>query len=98
LDEDSPIGLFGGLRKDALIVQVSKKEQQTVLWVVNGSVENALVTKGVRSRVYRMADLNLGCYVQKRDSATEEAALWYEGNTLRIHVAFKKGRLCLFSF
>ncbi|OQS04320.1 Crinkler (CRN) family protein [Thraustotheca clavata] len=56
----------------------------SVFWVVNGSVENALDVKGVRSRLYRLADLNLGYY-----DPNHPDAFVYEGNKLMLHILFE---------
>ncbi|KAJ3360729.1 hypothetical protein HDU91_004390, partial [Kappamyces sp. JEL0680] len=53
------------------------------VWLVTGSVKNALTTKGVRSRLYRMADLNLGYY-----DLSHPQALYYQDKTLLVHVLF----------
>jgi hypothetical protein len=91
LGEDSPIESFGGSKKDALIVQVPKKEQQGGLWLVRGSIANALSTKGVRCRLYRLAGSYLGYYDPARRTGEKDGALWYEDTTLCIHILFKEG-------
>jgi hypothetical protein len=92
LEEDAPIASFGGLKKDALIVQVPRKEQQSGLWLVRGSIVNALNTKGVRCRLYRLADSNLGYYDPSLRSDGKDSAIWYEDTTLQIHILFKTGK------
>nr|AOW41675.1 putative CRN13-like protein [Lagenidium giganteum] len=89
LEEDSPIGSFGGSKKDALTVQVPKKEQRSVLWLVRGSIVNALSTKGVRCRLYRLAGTYLGYYDPARRTGDKDSALWYEDKTLCIHILFE---------
>nr|AAY43407.1 CRN-like CRN13 [Phytophthora infestans] len=63
--------------------------QQTGLWLVRGSVANALSTKGVRCRLYRLAGTYLGYYDPTRRTGDKNTALWYEDNTLCINVLFK---------
>lgn len=89
LEEDSLIGTDGGSKKDALIVVVPKKKQQRGLWLVNGTVGNARSAKGVRCRLYQLADSNLGYYDPSIRSDGKDSAIWYEDTTLRIHVIFE---------
>jgi hypothetical protein len=93
-----------GLGEDeanALVVVVpDKKDQdlpQTKFWVVDGSVENALTTRGVRCRLYQIADI--GHYDPNFQSAgSKKKAFWYDQDgKLLIHVIFKQGEFS-FSF
>nr|AOW41674.1 CRN13 [Lagenidium giganteum] len=63
--------------------------EQTSLWLVRGSIANALSTKGVRCRLYRLAGTYLGYYDPARRTGDKNIALWYEDKTLCIHVLFK---------
>ena len=65
--------------------------QQSELWLVRGSVANALSTKGVRCRLYRLAGTYLGYYDPARRTGDKDSALWYEDKTLCIHILFKTG-------
>jgi len=74
-----------------VLVVVPQQEQvqvQPSLWLVSGSVENALNTKGVRSRLYRLAGSYLGCYDPEHRIGDQIQALWYDGTALRVHVLF----------
>ena len=53
---------------------------------MEGSVENALSTKGVRCRLYRHADSGIGYYDPDHPNA-----FWYDGTTLMVHVLFTLG-------
>jgi hypothetical protein len=64
-------------------------EKQSGLWLVRGSIANALRTKGVRCRLYRLAGLYLGYYDPARRTGDKDSALWYEDKTLCIHVLFE---------
>ncbi len=59
-----------------------------VFWVVNGYVENALDVKGVRSRLYRLAHLNLAYY-----DPNHADAFAYDHKKLMVHILFKSGKL-----
>ncbi|TMW68973.1 hypothetical protein Poli38472_001129 [Pythium oligandrum] len=63
--------------------------QQTGLWLVRGSIANALSTKGIRAKLYRLAGMFLGYYDPARYTGDSHSALWYEDKTLCIHVLFK---------
>ncbi|RLN88276.1 hypothetical protein BBJ28_00023164 [Nothophytophthora sp. Chile5] len=63
--------------------------QQSGLWQVRGSIENALSTRGVRCRLYRLAGAYLGYYDPARRIGDADSAFWYEDKTLCIHVLFK---------
>ncbi|ETK88187.1 hypothetical protein F441_03349, partial [Phytophthora nicotianae CJ01A1] len=65
--------------------------QQTGLWLVRGSIANALSIKGVRCRLYRLAGTYLGYYDPARRTGDKNVALWYEDKTLCIHILFKTG-------
>ncbi|KAF0713451.1 Aste57867_4323 [Aphanomyces stellatus] len=56
----------------------------SVFWVVVGSVENALEVKGVRSRLYLLADANHGYY-----DPIDLKAFDYDDKILKVHVLFK---------
>ncbi|EGZ11280.1 hypothetical protein PHYSODRAFT_338002 [Phytophthora sojae] len=45
-----------------LVVVPEQEHAQTGLWLVTGSVENALITKGIRCKLYWMATLRIGYY------------------------------------
>jgi hypothetical protein len=62
--------------KVTLIVQVPTKEQQSGLWLVRGSIVNALSTKGVRCRLYRLAGSYLGYYDPARRTGDKDSALF----------------------
>jgi hypothetical protein len=95
LEEDEQIGDRGARKANALVVVVpDKKDQdlpQTKFWVVDGSVENALTTRGVRGRLYRLADVNLGYYDPNTISSDNKIqAFWYIGARLMFHVIFEQ--------
>ena len=54
------------------------------LFLVIASISNALSTKGVRARLYRLADNYLGYYDPQKPNA-----LYYQGTTLNVHVVFE---------
>jgi hypothetical protein len=65
---------------------------RAVFWLVTGSVENALHIKGIRSRLYRIADARLGYYDPANVlSDNKVQAFWYTDNDLQIRVLFKEG-------
>nr|WNO07181.1 CRN effector protein [Phytophthora cinnamomi] len=72
-----------------LVVVPEQEHAQTGLWLVTGSVDNALNTKGIRCRLYRLAGSYLGYYDPARRAEDKDNALWYEGKTLRIHSLFE---------
>ncbi|KAI8905478.1 hypothetical protein EDD86DRAFT_65890 [Gorgonomyces haynaldii] len=73
------------------VVESSKKARvDTGLWLVTGSVADALHTKGVRSRVYRLADLGIGYY-----DPSHPQAIYYEDKTLMVHILFKSEETAL---
>lgn len=78
---------------DAQDKLIEVKQTVSVLWLVNGSVENAREEKGVCALVYRLADTNHGFYGQNRNSLKQEKMLWYKGRKLQIRIAFKKSML-----
>ncbi|KAL3658578.1 hypothetical protein V7S43_016462 [Phytophthora oleae] len=64
---------------------------RAVFWLVTGSVENALHTRGVRGRLYQIADAELGYYDPTNVLSDNKArAFWYTNNDLQINVLFKK--------
>lgn len=76
-------------------VHVLVKSPPPLGWLVSGSVQNALHTKGVRFRLYRLAASYLGHYDPDHVVDEHVQAFWYEDTTLRVHVLFKEG-LCTF--
>ncbi|KAL3658061.1 hypothetical protein V7S43_016905 [Phytophthora oleae] len=69
----------------------SVEPMMRVFWLVTGSVENALDTRGVRSRLYRMAEAELGYYDPANVLPDNKVqAFWYTNNDLQIHVLFKE--------
>ncbi|KAG2765731.1 hypothetical protein Pcac1_g22810 [Phytophthora cactorum] len=74
-----------------LVVAPEQAQPQERLSLVSGSIENALNTKGIRCRVYRLAASYLGYYDPDLRAGESDKALWYDGATLRIHVLFKEG-------
>ncbi|KAG2945039.1 hypothetical protein PC129_g6332 [Phytophthora cactorum] len=62
LDPAQEIGdLFGDVPTNMTVVKVPRQEAlQAGLWLVSGSIDNALDTKGIRFRVYRLAGAYLG--------------------------------------
>ncbi|CAI5718896.1 unnamed protein product [Peronospora destructor] len=65
------------------------KEGKKTPHVVDGFIENALDTKGIRCFLYRLASSRLGCYDPARRIGDKDVAFWYEDNRLCIHVLFK---------
>ncbi|KAG1688300.1 hypothetical protein DVH05_003839 [Phytophthora capsici] len=78
-----------------LVVIPVQAQPQTGLWVVNGSVENALNTKGIRCKLYWMATLRIGYYDPSRRTGDKNVAFWYEGKTLCVHVLFESKETAL---
>ncbi|KAI8914643.1 hypothetical protein EDD86DRAFT_199792, partial [Gorgonomyces haynaldii] len=73
------------------VVESSKKAGvDSRLWLVTGSVGDALHTKGVRSRVYRLADLGIGYY-----DPSHPQAIYYEDKTLMVHILFESKETAL---
>nr|WNO07182.1 CRN effector protein [Phytophthora cinnamomi] len=72
-----------------LVVVPEQEHAQTGLWLVTGSVDNALNTKRIRCRLYRLAGSYLGYYDPARRAEDKDNALWYEGKTLHIHSLFE---------
>ncbi|KAG3157143.1 hypothetical protein PI126_g8448 [Phytophthora idaei] len=62
LDPAQEVGnLFGDVPTNMTVVKVPRQEAlQAGLWLVSGSIDNALDTKGIRFRVYRLAGAYLG--------------------------------------
>lgn len=54
------------------------------VWVITGYVENALATKGVRSRLYRLADSNISYY-----NSNHPKTIYYINDTLWFSVLFE---------
>nr|QUJ09340.1 crinkler 15 [Plasmopara viticola] len=65
--------------------------RQSGLWLVRGLIANALNTKGVRCRLYRLAGSYIGYYDPSRRTGDKDSALWYEDKALCVHVLFKTG-------
>ncbi|KAG9400674.1 hypothetical protein AC1031_010120 [Aphanomyces cochlioides] len=89
----SPLSMYPQLDdlsigKIHVLVVVPEGEASTlspdVLWVVNGSVENALGVRGVRSRLCLLADFNHGFY-----DPNHADAFVYDGMKLMVHMLFK---------
>ncbi|ETN16715.1 hypothetical protein, variant 1 [Phytophthora nicotianae INRA-310] len=72
-----------------LVVVPEQTQGQPRLWLVTGSVDNALNTKGIRCRLYWMATLRIGYYDPVRRTPDKNVAFWYEGKKLCFHVLFK---------
>ncbi|KAL4086252.1 hypothetical protein PRIC1_014382 [Phytophthora ramorum] len=75
-----------------VLVVPEQEHAQTGLWLVTGSVDNALNMKGIRCRLYRLAGSYLGYYDPARRAEDKDNALWYEGKTLRIHSLFETSK------
>ncbi|KAL7996396.1 hypothetical protein Plhal703r1_c39g0136671 [Plasmopara halstedii] len=73
-----------------LVVTPEQEQEKTRLWLVDGLVENALNTKGIRYRLFRLADSYIGYYDPDHRIGDQIQALWYDGTTLRVHVLFEK--------
>ncbi|OWZ01934.1 Crinkler (CRN) [Phytophthora megakarya] len=72
-------------------VLVVVPKSKTGLWLVTGSVENAVDTKGIRCRLYRLAGAYLGYYDPACRDEDKDNAFWYEDKTLCIHSLFGTG-------
>ncbi|EGZ11221.1 hypothetical protein PHYSODRAFT_287309 [Phytophthora sojae] len=72
-----------------LVVVPEQEHAQTGLWLVTGSVENALITKGIRCKLYWMATLRIGYYDPTRCIGNKNVAFWYEDKKLCFHVLFE---------
>ncbi|EGZ20521.1 hypothetical protein PHYSODRAFT_285443 [Phytophthora sojae] len=73
-----------------VLVKVPEQEHaQTGLWLVTGSVDNALITKGIRCKLYWMATLRIGYYDPTRCIGNKNVAFWYEDKKLCFHVLFE---------
>ncbi|KAE9138285.1 hypothetical protein PF005_g1479 [Phytophthora fragariae] len=75
--------------KGPVNVMVLTPDAEKRFWLVTGSVDNALATKGIRFRVYRLVASYLGYYDPARRVGDKDNALWYEGETLLIHSLFE---------
>ncbi|KAG2795240.1 hypothetical protein PC112_g22716 [Phytophthora cactorum] len=75
-----------------LVVVPEQAQPQMGLWLVNGSIENAKNTKGIRCRLYRLVASYLGYYDPARRTGDKDNALWYEDKTLRIHSLFETSK------
>ncbi|KAG3085959.1 hypothetical protein PI124_g3378 [Phytophthora idaei] len=73
----------------ALVVVPEQVQPQTGLWLVSGSVENALNTKGICCRLYRLVASYLGYCDPVHRTEDKDNALWYEDKTLCIHSVFE---------
>ncbi|CAI5705423.1 unnamed protein product [Peronospora farinosa] len=75
-----------------VLVRVPEHAQPNIgLWLVSGSIENALDTKGIRYHLYRLASARCGYYdpALRKEEKDKDVAFWYEAKKLRIHVLFK---------
>ncbi|KAG3171099.1 hypothetical protein PI126_g2038 [Phytophthora idaei] len=77
----------------ALVVVPEQVQPQTGLWLVSGSVENALNTKGICCRLYRLVASYLGYCDPVHRTEDKDNALWYEDKTLCIHSVFESSKL-----
>ncbi|KAK1944443.1 hypothetical protein P3T76_004355 [Phytophthora citrophthora] len=82
--EDGEIHVLVGLPPSASVAS----SQQTALWLVRGSIADALSTKRVRCRLYRLAGTYLGYYAPARRTGGKNVALWYEDKTLCVQILF----------
>ncbi|KAL3674338.1 hypothetical protein V7S43_000294 [Phytophthora oleae] len=64
-------------------------QTQRGLWLVTGSVENALNSKGIRYNLYWMATMRIGFYDPTRRSGNKNVVFWYQDKKLCFHVLFK---------
>ncbi|KAF1326483.1 Crn-like protein, partial [Globisporangium splendens] len=78
LTPGAALGTYGSSDSDTIVVEAPTKEQQSVIWLVGGMIENALNTKGVRCRLYRLADSNLGYYDPSFRSDDKDMTLCYD--------------------
>ncbi|OQR82261.1 Crinkler (CRN) family protein, partial [Thraustotheca clavata] len=72
-----------------VLVLVPKNEKTVLYWLVDCTVQNALETKGVRRRVYRLLNTNLAYYDPSLRSNNADVAVEYVGSTLKIHALFE---------
>ncbi|TPX46483.1 hypothetical protein SeLEV6574_g03227 [Synchytrium endobioticum] len=90
---DSPVPSSTSCSTPLRVVRPSSRPTERVpssiesagLWLMSGSVSNALTTKGIRSLLYRLADGQLGYY-----DPCQKNALFYQGQTLMIHIVFER--------
>ncbi|KAI9353447.1 hypothetical protein BDR26DRAFT_831739 [Obelidium mucronatum] len=80
----SVAGLGQSYEDPVVIVVPAPTSCPISLWIVDGSVDNALRTKGARARLYQLADLNIGYY-----DPSDCRAFWYEDTKLLVHVLFE---------
>ncbi|CAH0481078.1 unnamed protein product [Peronospora belbahrii] len=80
-------------RQIHVLVMVPK--QESCLWLVSGTIENALDTKGIRRNLYRLAASRFGRYDPACRKNDKDVAFWYEDKKLRFHVLFKKEKAAL---
>ncbi|KAL3664436.1 hypothetical protein V7S43_010757 [Phytophthora oleae] len=78
-----------------VVVVPQQEHARSGLWLVTGSVENALTTNGVRCKLYWMATLRIGYYDPTHRIGNKNVAFWYQDKTLYFHVLFetKEGAL-----
>ncbi|KAL4093723.1 hypothetical protein PRIC1_011155 [Phytophthora ramorum] len=74
---------------NVLVVVPEQEHAQTGLWLVTGSVDNALDTRGTRCKLYLMATLRIGYYDPARRIDNKDVAFWYESKKLCFHVLFE---------
>ncbi|KAG3100054.1 hypothetical protein PI124_g16294 [Phytophthora idaei] len=69
-----------------MVATPEQEQLQTSLWLVSGSIDNALDTKGIRCKLYRLVGERLGYYDPVRRVGGKDIAFWYEDKSLRFHV------------
>ncbi|GMF25676.1 unnamed protein product [Phytophthora lilii] len=97
LDDDEYFGTNfepGPKRIHVLVELPPLTTPESDLWLAHGAVTNALVTRGIRCRLYRLAGTYLGYYDPARRSGEKNSALWYECNTLHIHICSRQYDPC----
>ncbi|KAG2933313.1 hypothetical protein PC114_g1464 [Phytophthora cactorum] len=78
-----------------LVVVPEQEHAQTGLWLVTGSVDNALDTRGIRCKLYWMATLRIGYYDPVRRIGNKNVAFWYEDK--KLPPCFDQNRRCCFA-
>nr|A0A3B7TNW2.1 RecName: Full=Crinkler effector protein BLC01; Flags: Precursor [Bremia lactucae]AYE92117.1 secreted Crinkler [Bremia lactucae] len=78
-----------------LVVPSEPVQLQRKLWLVTGTVVNALGSKGIRRHLHLMASLHIGFYDPTRRVDNKNVAFWYEAKNLCFHVLFKSST-CFF--
>ncbi|TDH71829.1 hypothetical protein CCR75_001773 [Bremia lactucae] len=72
-----------------MVVPSEPVPPQVVLWLLTGCVDDALATKGIRSKLFWMASSRTGYYDPARRIGDKNVAFWYEDKNLCFHVLFK---------